>query len=154
MGKNKMPDFWRMSNRKLFSPTTIDVWNSKAFQELSGTQVKLWVFCAMQWAPSQKQTELPINHFLMNGSMYKQCGWRKDAFIRDMTALIEKGFINCAKRGDRDKSVYCFSDRWKVYGTKEGTPKPSECNKPLLCRLYPEVYAKEYLRPSAYGKDL
>ena len=42
-------------------------------------------------------------------------------FYRDMSALIEKGFINCVEQGAiyKKKNVYEFSERWHKYGTNE-----------------------------------
>ena len=45
---------------------------------------------------------------------------KNEQFYADVDALIEYGFIDCVSSGytTKEKSVYRFSDRWKLYGTE------------------------------------
>lgn len=153
--KSSIPLFWKMdASEKLFAPLTISILNSEAYQDLTHGQKYLFTVCAMQRAANNKGQELPLDHFYMNRAMYTRYGWRQDSFIRDMSALIKNGFIDCRERGEYAKNLYAYSARWKCYGTEDGKPKPTDCTKALLVEMYPEAYAKEYLSPEPMAKSL
>lgn len=97
---------------------------SPAWLDLSAQQKALYTYCKLQlYGEKSKPTEDPAT-FTMN--QYK---WRDQyqlykvgnerSFYRDMTALIEHGFISCVKSGayDKKKSIYRFSSKWQEWGT-------------------------------------
>ena len=91
---------------------------SKAWQELTATQKVLYLTCKSQYFSEKTKTD-SLN-FTMNRKKWLKYKLYKDqnraGFIRDMSALIEKGFISCVACGANAmvKSVYRFSDRWQT----------------------------------------
>lgn len=106
---------------------------SKAWMTLTANQKVLYLVCKTQlYAEKQKPNDDPLS-FTMNQS--KWCGlyhlYEKSnakGFYRDMTALIEKGFVTCVECGaiTRTKSIYRLSSMWQKYGTKEFQIAPTD----------------------------
>lgn len=106
---------------------------SKAWMTLTSNQKVLYLTCKTQlYAEKQKPNDDPLS-FTMNQS--KWCGlyhlYEKSnakGFYRDMTALIEKGFVTCVACGatTRTKSIYRLSSMWQKYGTEEFQIAPTD----------------------------
>lgn len=106
---------------------------SKAWMTLTANQKVLYLTCKTQlYAEKQKPNDDPLS-FTMNQS--KWCGlyhlYEKSnakGFYRDMTALIEKGFVTCVACGatTRTKSIYRLSSMWQKYGTEEFQIAPTD----------------------------
>ena len=107
---------------------------SKAWKELSAKQHELYLYCKAQYYAEKKK---PIKgnalSFTMNQAkwhglygLYNSSNFK--AFYKDMSALIEYGFIRCLFCGSttRTKSIYEFSNKWQKYGTPEFEILPSE----------------------------
>jgi len=99
---------------------------SPAWLELKASPKALYVACKSQYYAEKTKPNSNNCQFTMN--KYKWCDKYKlytnansSSFYRDMSALIEKGFIKCIECGfvTRTKSIYQFSDKWQIYG-KEG----------------------------------
>lgn len=97
---------------------------SKAWNELTKNQQILYVYCKAQYY-AEKKKEKP-EQFTMNQSkwcsmygLYSKGNAR--SFYKDMSALIDKGFVDCIACGAdaRIKTIYAFSSRWLKYGTSE-----------------------------------
>ena len=118
---------------------------SAAWKELTAKQRDLYSCCKAQfYAEKRKPNDNPLA-FTMNQS--KWCSlyglYTKSnhmAFYRDMTALIEKGFIICVECGNitRTKSIYAFSDKWQRYGTEAFEVLPNEMTSSMLKKLRKE----------------
>lgn len=106
---------------------------SDAWISLTANQKVLYITCKTQlYAEKQKPNNDPLC-FTMNQA--KWCGLyhlyektNAKGFYRDMTALIEKGFITCVECGatTRTKSIYRFSSMWQKYGTEEFNISPKD----------------------------
>jgi hypothetical protein len=113
---------------------------SEAWRELSAKQQQLYLYCKAQYYAEKKK---PINDnntsFTMNQSKWHELYglyslYNKTSFYRDMTALIEKGFVRCLQCGAimREKTIYEFSDKWQLYGTAGFKILPSEMTITML----------------------
>ena len=112
---------------------------STAWKELTAKQQILYLYCKSQYYAEKKK---PIKDNLLSFTM-NQSKWltlyglytasNKNAFYRDMTALINHGFIICIESGatTRKKSIYEFSDKWQKYGTDAFEVLPSEMTKAM-----------------------
>jgi len=103
---------------------------SEAWRALTPAQVKLYLYCKAQLYAEKKKPVLMNGEsrnefFTMNRGkwcndyeLYKDNN--REAFHRDMTALIEKGFIECIENGKtrRVKSIYAFSEKWQSWPLK------------------------------------
>lgn len=98
---------------------------SPAWAQLSAQQKTLYLYCKAQYYGEKQKPEDDALCFTMNQS--KWCGLYKlyqksnaSGFYRDISKLIEFGFIRCVSCGSttRTKSVYGFSDMWQHYGTE------------------------------------
>lgn len=106
---------------------------SAAWRSLTAHQQRLYLYCKAQlYAEKQKPNNDPLC-FTMNQSkwavlygLYEKSNAK--GFYRDMSALIEKGFLTCVECGaiTRTKSIYRFSSMWQNYGTEAFTVSPSE----------------------------
>lgn len=106
---------------------------SAAWRALTAQQQRLYLYCKAQlYAEKQKPNNDPFC-FTMNQSkwaelygLYEKSNAK--GFYRDMSALIEKGFITCVECGaiTRTKSIYRFSSMWQNYGTEAFAVSPSE----------------------------
>lgn len=106
---------------------------SAAWRALTAQQQRLYLYCKAQYYGQKTKPNGNPLCFEMNQS--KWCGlyglYEKSnakGFYRDMSALIEKGFITCVECGaiTRTKSIYRFSSMWQNYGTEAFTVSPSE----------------------------
>ena len=106
---------------------------SKAFQDLTAQQARLYLFCKAQYYAEKKKPNNDQLCFTMNKSkwsglykLYDENNGR--GFRRDMEALIEHGFIVCVECGafTRTKSIYRFSSEWQRWGTEAFTLSPAE----------------------------
>lgn len=102
---------------------------SPAWMDLKPSAKILYLTCKSQYY-AEKKKPFPDERDTFTMNQHKWCEkyqlYRKDnarGFYRDMTALIEHGFINCEISGanTRTKSVYRFSARWRAYGTESFT---------------------------------
>ena len=106
---------------------------SDAWKSLTSQQQRLYLYCKAQYyAEKQKPNGDPLC-FTMNHS--KWCGlyglYEKSnakGFYRDMSALIEAGFVTCSECGaiTRTKSIYRFSSMWQKFGTPAFAVAPSD----------------------------
>lgn len=98
---------------------------SPAWMDLTAQQKTLYVMCKLQlYGERRKPTDDPAT-FTMNRSkwceLYKLYKPGNQAgFYRDMTALIEHGFVVCVESGacTRTKSIYRLSSAWQRWGTE------------------------------------
>ena len=97
---------------------------SNAWRALSAQQQRLYVYCKAQYYAEKHKPDGDSLCFTMNQSkwadlygLYERSNAK--GFYRDMTALIEHGFITCVSCGSttRTKSIYRFSDMWQRFGT-------------------------------------
>ena len=112
---------------------------SSAWKNLTANQRQLYLYCKLQYyGEKKKPTDNPLE-FTMNQTkwadlygLYKRNN--AASFTRDMTALIEHGFISCSFCGDttRTKSIYCFSDKWQQWGTDNFRLDRSEMTLAML----------------------
>lgn len=96
---------------------------SPAFRDLSPRQQILFVHMRLQ----EHTKDHPPAEFGPYTFYFPRKLWRDllklydhdERFYRDVDGLIEKGFVDCVSSGylTKEKSVYRFSERWKVYGT-------------------------------------
>lgn len=126
---------------------------SPAWKELTAQQKTLYLYCKAQFYGEKRRGEFvkvwpslkdqPLDMlFTMNKS--KWCSLyglysdnNQGGFIRDMTALIEKGFVSCAACGaeGRKKTVYQYSSMWQKYGTDGFEVLPNDKTTAMLgCR--------------------
>jgi hypothetical protein len=116
---------------------------SAAWQELTGKQQVLYIYCKSQrYAEKKKPIKDNEASFTMNQSKWHGLYGlytlnNKSSFYKDMSALIEKGFIRCLECGSvtRTKSIYEFSDKWQKYGTPEFKILPSEMTSSMLKKM-------------------
>ena len=97
---------------------------SPAWMDLTAQQKTLYVMCKLQfYGEKQKPTDDPTTCTMNQAKwcklyqLYKPGNER--AFYRDMTALIEHGFVVCVSSGalGRTKSIYRLSSMWQKWGT-------------------------------------
>lgn len=95
---------------------------SDAWRALTAHQQRLYLYCKAQYYAEKKKPRDDALCFTMNQSkwcglygMYTKSNAR--SFYRDMTALIQYGFVICVECGasSRTKSIYRFSDAWQKY---------------------------------------
>jgi hypothetical protein len=123
-----------------FARIYISMLMSKAWRSLTTKQHELYLYCKAQYYAEKKK---PINDNSLSFTM-NQSKWNglyglytlnnNKAFYKDMTALIELGFVRCLQCGSttRTKSIYEFSDKWQLYGTPEFKILPSEMTSAML----------------------
>lgn len=106
---------------------------SPAFRDLSAQQVRLYLFCKAQYYAEKKKPNNDRLCFTMNKSKWSGLYGLYDknngaGFQRDITALIEHGFITCAECGaiTRTKSIYRFSSKWQQWNTEAFSLSPTE----------------------------
>lgn len=117
---------------------------SEAWQQLSAKQQQLYLYCKAQYY-GQRKKDRPqeydgsLEYFTFNKSkwcdLYGLYSKNDDkGFIRDMSALIEYGFIKCVRQGalQKKKNIYCYSDKWRLYGTDKFEILPSEKTVAML----------------------
>lgn len=106
---------------------------SPAWLDLTAQQKTLYIYCKLQlYAEKSKPTDDP-SAFTMNQAkwsgkykLYQTNNFK--GFSRDMTALIEHGFVTCIESGayTRTRSIYRLSAMWKEWGTEAFAISPSE----------------------------
>lgn len=106
---------------------------SAAWRALTAQQQRLYLYCKAQLYAEKQKPNNDHLCFTMNQSkwaelygLYEKSNAK--GFYRDMSALIEKGFITCVQCGaiTRTKSIYRFSSMWQNYETDAFTISPSE----------------------------
>lgn len=99
---------------------------SDAWRALTAQQQRLYLYCKAQYYAEKRKPNGDGLAFTMNRTkwadlygLYERSNAK--GFARDMSALIELGFISCTECGaiTRTKSIYRFSDMWKWYGTPD-----------------------------------
>lgn len=115
---------------------------SNAWENLSTKQQQLYVYCKAQYygqsgrraADKTDNSKFYFNRVLWQDTykLYKKGG--ETRFYKDMSKLIENGFIKCIKCGKhtRTKSIYQFSNKWQYWNTTKFELVPSELNSTLL----------------------
>ena len=97
---------------------------SDAWRALTAQQKTLYLYCKAQYYAEKKKPNGDRLCFTMNQSkwsdvygLYEKSNAK--GFYRDMSALIEHGFVVCVECGaaTRTKSIYKFSSMWQRYGT-------------------------------------
>ena len=119
---------------------------SPAWQDLTKGQQLLYVYCKLQYYGEKsyqlKEKEANPEVFTMN--RYKWCNKYKiytisnsGQFYKDMEALISHGFIKCVLIGAkaRVKNIYAYSDKWKIWGTKDFEITRDEMNYRMINKL-------------------
>lgn len=109
--------------------------DSPAWNALTPRQQALYIVCKRQPFTSKNPVddyedlysrEDRNNYFYANwGRMEGKAlyGKAKRSFYWDLRALCDKGFIECLYNGKsrRQKSIFCFSTKWKEYTNKDET---------------------------------
>ena len=99
---------------------------SDAWRALTAQQQRLYLYCKSQYYSEKKKPNNDRLCFTMNQSkwcslygLYEKSNAK--GFYRDMSALIEHGFVACAECGaiTRTKNIYKFSSMWQKYGTED-----------------------------------
>lgn len=100
---------------------------SPAWQDLKPRQQTLYLHCKAQYYGQSGKRAVDTTDnakFYFNRALW--CGIYKlynkgnqNAFYKDMESLILHGFIKCTQSGriTRTKSIYQYSNKWKVWGT-------------------------------------
>lgn len=111
---------------------------SNAWRDLTANQQRLYLYCKSQYYGEKgKPNDDPLC-FTMNQSkwsglfgLYEKSNAK--GFYRDMSALIEHGFVACQESGaiTRTKSIYRFSDGWQRWGTRDFQVSVNELNTSL-----------------------
>lgn len=113
-----------------------DMIDSKAWSELKGNDIKVYLYMLRKYTASytkgmlvscnKDNISIPKNEYL--GKDKKQ-SWiikmNQTTFMNSLDHLIELGFIKVVRNGynSRECNIYGFSDMWKKYGTKDFTIK-------------------------------
>ena len=106
---------------------------SSAWRALSAQQQRLYLYCKAQFYAEKHKPDGDNLCFTMNQAkwadlygLYEKSNAK--GFYRDMSALIEHGFVVCVACGctTRTKSIYRFSDMWKKFGTVDFIVTPQE----------------------------
>ena len=112
---------------------------SDAWRALSAQQQRLYLYCKAQYYGEKRKPNDDRLCFTMNQSkwaslygLYEKSNAK--GFYRDMSALIEHGFIVCVECGaaTRTKSVYKFSSMWQRYGTEAFEVSPANMTASML----------------------
>ncbi len=138
----KKPFESKGSNSDTSANIYMSMLQSEAWHALTPNQQVLYVYCKAQYYAEKKHPNGDPLCFTMNQSKWNKLYglYTKNnarGFYRDITALIEHGFIICVESGQatRTKSIYRFSDAWQRYGTEAFRIAPSEMNTTLLRRM-------------------
>lgn len=112
---------------------------SNAWLDMSKNQQLLYVYCKSQYYSEKKMYDDNANSFTMNRhkwqekyKLYKK--GNEMSFYNDMEELIKHGFIKCLKCGAlaRQKNIYCFSDKWRIWGRYDFSIERSEMTYRML----------------------
>ena len=124
--------------KDVYSALHCELLTSKAWKALTPRQHDLYTYCKLQYRAREPKPTLrdangeaksnPI-WFTMNREKYVNkyelySDNDRGAFYRDMAALIARGFIECVYSGkdQKAKSIYTYSDAWRMYGTAAFLP--------------------------------
>lgn len=109
---------------------------SPAWMDLTPKQKELYLVCKDQRYSQKRKPPADdfgpdafyMNRFLWLETYKLYSPGNQKGFYRDMTALVEHGFIRCIASGryNKQKSVYGFSDKWRWYGDEELFIIPNE----------------------------
>ncbi len=141
------------SRSDTFSAIYMSMMMSPAWKDLSAQQKVLYLACKAQVYAEKQKPDGNDLQFTMNQSkwcnlyhLYEKSNAK--GFYRDMTALIEHGFIVCVQCGaiTRTKSVYQFSSKWLKYGTEAFDILPSEMTTAMQ-----RQQRKEQQKTAPYG---
>lgn len=120
-------------NGKLRADTSANIYESlllsDSFRDLSDRQKMLYIVAKAQYyghrKPEKDYPEIELfqgaDVFYLNWNAVKRYGLYKDSmhsnFYKDMSALIEHGFIQrlSSGKGNRKKSIYKFSADWQSW---------------------------------------
>jgi len=115
----------RAGDRK-FAAMWSSLVTSPAFHDLSDHQARLYLCCVLE--TRGRASDDPDGgelYFYMNRHLYVEHygiygKGNEGGFRRDMAALIEHGFVDCARNGHatHNKSLYRLSSRWQLWGEK------------------------------------
>jgi hypothetical protein len=115
---------WETAGGKVpFARLYRDLLQSAAFTDLTATQRCLYTVCASKIYGTQSP-DGHMDHFTLTKldwcnsyGLYSKNG--ENSFRRDMTALIEHGFVDCIedRHHVRAPIIYGMSVRWRCYGT-------------------------------------
>ena len=160
MGREKNKQYKRVGER--FAAIPITVFESEAFKSLTSRQRDLYIHCrAEQFHPKRyKPDKEDATKFYFNEAVWsdkhddvnKRQGYGLYSktprhFYRDMDALIMCGFIRCVYCGAnaKQRNIYQYSDKWKLYGKPGFEILPEEMTKSLLNKRRKETNLEELL---------
>ncbi len=155
MAKRKLfEDFESCRDNGPFVKYARDMKQTKGWKELKLSQIGLYDKF------KDKFTKYKDGSDNRNNISFPKSEWikyysRKDAFDKDIDALIERGFIKVVQyQGNlRQPTIYGFSNQWKYYGTdkfniadKDKRPKDtlSKEHKKAIGEKAKEINAKRY----------
>jgi hypothetical protein len=117
-----------MASNKFYSER--DLWNSQIFRSLSKTSILVYQDYRMKckWQEDKRKKGKRENWYIINNGeieyTYSEAEKRRisrASFMRAITELVEKGFIDISHSGSGgvkgDKSKYAISQRWRNWGT-------------------------------------
>ena len=148
MGRAKNKQYKRVSER--FAAIPITVFESEAFKSLTSRQRDLYIHCrAEQFHPKRYKpdkedtTKFYFNMLIWSDSTDPTTARKgyglystnhREHFYRDMDALIVCGFIRCVYCGAnaKQRNIYQYSDKWKLYGKQGFEILPEEMTKSLF----------------------
>jgi len=117
----------------------VQVWSSfvtsAAYRDLTDKQARLLFYCYFEThgrAMNDSENGDPLLFYMNRGLYVTYYGLyskgNESGFRRDMTALIEHGFVDCRARGYemKDKNLYRLSSRWRLWG-EAGFVMPADC---------------------------
>jgi glutamine amidotransferase PdxT len=120
--KNAARPWQTKGGKEPFAALYRDLLQSAAYKHLTASQRSLYVVCASRIFGSTKPDKHQ-DHFTLTKldwcDSYGVYGAQSEkSFRRDMTALIEHGFVDCIAdcHHSRAPIIYGMSDRWKLYG--------------------------------------
>ena len=123
---------------------------SAAWMDLSANQKALYLTCKAQYYAEKSKplgddtcfTMAPPKWADKYGLYSKNNG---ASFYRDIAELIEHGFIRCRQGGkaSRTKTIYQFSDKWRMYGTPEFSIDMNERTEGMRDRIRKEIEKQE-----------
>jgi len=107
-----------------------EIINSRAFQTLSGTEIRVLLRFYQRRDfrshvdPSRRQIKVLVNNGEIDFSFVaaEKEGFSRSTFMRCRNKLVKVGFIDIAQTGAgmyRSLNLYAISDRWKKYGTPD-----------------------------------
>lgn len=154
MGKRKRFVPKDIESAKGVGDTSANIYRSMllhpACKDLTASQFRLYVYCKSELYGKNRHDLDGFPAYVRDDPAYftfNKAKWQKDGlyglysnsgqFYRDMAALIEHGLIDCIQSGytTRTKSLYRFSTRWQLWGTKDFTVPTSVMTTSMLREL-------------------